>query len=200
MARLHDRSKLLQILSETPIVTLACKKVGLNPCTYYRWYNSDRDFRKQADEILSVGRMTINDMAEGSIIKEIKNGNMRANIFWLQHNDSRYRPVRTAYVEPIVHKHELKPGEVCTTCGYSEPEIDKDTYVDKEKIAQELYRKLKIAKHNRQTPEQIKKIIEEIAEKLKNDGPSGCFKIIFDDGRKRSEKSESNDEEDDKQS
>jgi len=142
MSRWHDKTKLLQILSETPIVTLACKKVGLNPCTYYRWYKSDRSFRAQADEILSIGRMHVSDMAEGSIIKEIKNGNMRANIFWLQHNNPRYKPVRTTYVDPInPHAHELKPGETCRSCGYMEPVVEE-------------YKK---KKHKQMTNEQLSK-------------------------------------------
>lgn len=117
MSRVHDKSKLLQVLSETPLVSLACKKSGLSRATFYRWYKDDKDFRDSVLQILDIGRKNINDLAEGSLIKELQKGNMNAIRFWLQHNDTRYRPVRTSYVEPILHHHELKAGERCYVCG-----------------------------------------------------------------------------------
>lgn len=117
MSKLHEKSKLLQVLSETPLVSLACKKTGIARATFYRWYKDDKPFRDSVLQILDIGRKNINDLAESSLIKEIQKGSMNAIRFWLQHNDSRYRPVRTQYVEPILHHHELKAGERCYVCG-----------------------------------------------------------------------------------
>ena len=192
MTRLHDKSKLLQILSETPIVTLACKKVGLNPCTYYRWYKSDQDFKRRADEILSIGRLAINDMAEGSIIKEIKDGNMRANIFWLQHNDPRYRPVRTTYVEPLGHKHELSPGEVCRTCGYQEPEIKETKQYRSDNIAREIYNRLQTGRKRKITEEKIKEIIDDVVNKSKLNEINKIEWVVVD-GKKRNDEEKADD-------
>lgn len=120
MSRLHEKSKLIQVLSETPLVSLACKKIGVSRATYYRWYKDDKGFRDSVINILDIGRKNINDLAEGALFKEIQKGNMVAVRFWLQHNDRRYVPVRTTYVEPTVHHHELKPGETCYICGHHE--------------------------------------------------------------------------------
>lgn len=153
MTRLNDRSLLLQLLTETPVVSFACKKIGLNRTTYYRWYNNNKDFRDKVDEILKIGRIHINDLAEASIIKEINQGNMRANIFWLQHNHPAYKPVRTTYVDPINHRHELLPGEMCKSCGYKEPlikkkETDMKGKLDNESLSKELYKKLQTGNKN----------------------------------------------------
>lgn len=128
MSRIHDKSKLIQTLSETPLVSLACKKSGLSRATYYRWYKDDKNFRDLADRILDVGRKNINDLAEQSLIKEIAKGNMVAVRFWLQHNDQRYVPIRTTYVPPTNHFHRLNVGEVCSTCGYKEKDPNELTY------------------------------------------------------------------------
>jgi hypothetical protein len=120
MSRLHEKSKLIQVLSETPLVSLACKKIGVSRATFYRWYKDDKGFRDSVIQILDIGRKNINDLAEQSLIKELAKGNMNAIRFWLQHNDRRYVPVRTTYIEPVVHHHELKPGETCYVCGHHE--------------------------------------------------------------------------------
>ena len=120
MSRIHEKSKLIQVLSETPLVSFACKKVGVSRATFYRWYKDDKDFRDSVIPMLDIGRKNITDLAEQSLIKLLATGNMTAVRFWLQHNDPRYRPVRTSHIEPVVHRHELKPGETCYICGHHE--------------------------------------------------------------------------------
>lgn len=124
MARFSDRSKLLEILAETPIVSFACKKVGIDRRTYYRWRDSNKKFRDDTDKILSIGRMATNDKAEAVIMKLISQDNLKAAEFWLRFNHPSYRPVRTTYVDPIAHKHSLEPGEICNACGYVEPKVE----------------------------------------------------------------------------
>jgi len=164
MARFKDKSRLLELLAETPVVSFACKKIGLDRTTFYRWHKDDIDFREQVDRIITIGRMNINDMAEASIIKEINDGNMRANIFWLQHNHPMYRPVRTTYVDPISHEHELKPGEICKSCGYLEPKIeeykDKGSMSDKE-LSKELYKRIKTINTRKTSEAELKQIIDD---------------------------------------
>ena len=172
MARLKDKSKLLQLLAETPVVSFACKKIGLDRTTFYRWYKDDKRFRDKIDAILSVGRSNINDMAEASVIKEINNGNMRANIFWLQHNHPAYRPVRTTYVDPVVHGHQLVPGEVCRSCGYREPPIEdykkskkSAPALDNKTLGRELYKRLRSVDSRKKSETEIMDMIDDYIEK-----------------------------------
>lgn len=167
MARLRDKSKLLQLLTETPVVSFACKKIGLDRTTYYRWYKDDKMFRDKVDAIITIGRMNINDMAEASIIKEISNGNMRANIFWLQYNHPIYRPVRTTYIDPIIHKHELAPGEFCRSCGYREPLVEEyktnknSGNKNSETLARELYKRLRSIDTRKKSEGELRQIIDD---------------------------------------
>lgn len=122
MSKLHEKSKFTEYLRETPLVNLACKKVGISRATYYRWYKDDREFRESVQKVIRQGRANINDLAEATLIKMIKGENFHAIRFWLQHNNSRYVPVRTTYIEPPKHDHvNLKPGETCTYCGTTTP-------------------------------------------------------------------------------
>ena len=125
MSKIYEKSKFIEYLRETPLVSFACKKVGIARATYYRWFKDDREFREQIQEVLHHGRENVNDLAEATLIKMIKNENFNATRFWLQHNKKRYVPVRTIYVPPPKHDHlELKPGETCIHCGTKKAKQD----------------------------------------------------------------------------
>ena len=111
------RNKILEILSETPLVNYACKKVGISRMTFYRWKKDNLDFRKEAERLLLLGRENVGEMAEAALIKNIKDGKMDAIRFFLQNNDSRYMTKRSIYVEPSKPKKVLKPGDICDECG-----------------------------------------------------------------------------------
>jgi hypothetical protein len=124
MSKTYEKSKFIEYLRETPLVSFACKKVGLSRATYYRWVNGDKEFRDQVQKVLRQGRDNINDLAEATLIKMIKSENFNATRFWLQNNNKRYVPIRTTYVEPQHDHRGLKAGETCTHCGSTKP---KDT-------------------------------------------------------------------------
>lgn len=189
MARFKDKSRLLELLAETPVVSFACKKVGLDRTTYYRWYKDDKDFREKADQILTIGRKSINDKAEASIIQKIHDGDMRANIFWLQHNDERYRPIRTSYIPPAEHPHNLRPGETCRSCGYKEPSTEtKGKSINNDKLSEEIYRALHLSKKKKASKEDIKKILDKII--LDNQEDQFQVQWVVVDGSKRDDEDE----------
>ena len=114
-----ELNKLLEYLSENPIISYACKKSGIGKSTFYRWYNNgDTRFRNAIDEAIQRGRDQWVDIAESVLIKGVKDGDMSAVRYFLSHNSGRYIPKRTLYVEPptqkeIRHYRELlkiKPG------------------------------------------------------------------------------------------
>lgn len=102
----QDKLKILLIeqFKKTPIVQIACEKVGVSRATYYRWKHDDEEFAQIADESLSEGKLLINDMAESQLISEIKNKNMTAIIFWLKHN----HPSFSTRVEIITKKKDFE--------------------------------------------------------------------------------------------
>ncbi len=85
-----QKDVLIQQLKKTPIVQVACEKVGIGRTTYYRWHKEDKEFAEAADTALSEGSSLINDMAESQLVSAIKDKNLTAIIFWLKHHHKAY--------------------------------------------------------------------------------------------------------------
>lgn len=77
-------------LRKTPIIQIACEKIGLGRATYYRWRKDDKEFAKLSDEALHEGVTLMNDMAESQLLSAIKDKNLTAIIFWLKHRHKSY--------------------------------------------------------------------------------------------------------------
>ena len=65
-------------------VTLACHFTGCSRSTFYRYMESDEDFKKEVEDI---SNMAI-DICEAELWKLIKDGNSTAIIFFLKTFDS----------------------------------------------------------------------------------------------------------------
>ena len=81
-----NKELLIEQLKKTPIVQVACEKVGVGRATYYRWRKEDEEFAKLADEAISEGNFLVNDMAESQLMSAIRDKNLTAIIFWLKHH------------------------------------------------------------------------------------------------------------------
>lgn len=86
----QQKKALCDQLRKTPIVQIACEKIGLGRATYYRWRKDDKAFAALADESLHEGVMLMNDMAESQLLSAIKDKNLTAIIFWLKHRHKSY--------------------------------------------------------------------------------------------------------------
>lgn len=86
----QQRELLITQLRKTPIVQIACEKVGVARATYYRWKKQDAGFSKEADEAVMAGELLVNDMAESQLLSAIRDKNLTAIIFWLKHHHARY--------------------------------------------------------------------------------------------------------------
>ena len=88
----NDKSKqlLIEQLRKTPIVLVACEKMGVSRATFYRWFKEDEKFKESAQEALGEGKNLINDMAESQLISSIKDKNFQAIAYWLKHNHPNY--------------------------------------------------------------------------------------------------------------
>jgi hypothetical protein len=100
------KQKLLDEISNFGNVYLSCLKVGVDKATYYRWKQQDKEFRKLANRAEKMGRENMSDVAEHSLLKNVKNGNQRAIEYTLNNNSKRYRRKREDVV--IVHKKDFE--------------------------------------------------------------------------------------------
>ncbi|OFX81532.1 MAG: hypothetical protein A2X20_06190 [Bacteroidetes bacterium GWE2_40_15] len=87
----QSKNQLLEQLSKTSIVQIACEKTGISRASFYRWKEEDVDFAKKADEAILTGRLLINDLAESQLIHAVKDRNMNAIMYWLRHHHEDYR-------------------------------------------------------------------------------------------------------------
>lgn len=102
------KETLLEQLRKTPIVQIACEKLGISRMTFYRWKKDDADFAKRVDEALLEGRMMVNDLAESQLIGAVKDRNIAAIIAWLKHNHPNYK-ARVEIEGAVNIIHELPP-------------------------------------------------------------------------------------------
>lgn len=86
------KAELLKQLKITPVVEVACRKVGVGRATFYRWKKEDQKFADKAEYALQEGSHLVNDMAESKLISAIKDGNMTGIIFWLKNHHRQYSP------------------------------------------------------------------------------------------------------------
>lgn len=87
-----NKQELIEQLKKTPIIQVACEKVGVARATFYRWRKEDVDFAEKIEEAVNAGSQLINDMAESVLITAIRNGNITAIIFWLKNHHKMYSP------------------------------------------------------------------------------------------------------------
>ena len=85
-----NKKLLLELLRKTPIVQIACEKIGIGRASYYRWRKEDPEFTKQSDQALLDGSLLVNDMAESQLMSAIKDKNMTGIMFWLRHHHPAY--------------------------------------------------------------------------------------------------------------
>lgn len=85
-----QKIELLTRLRETPVIEVACRKVGIARATFYRWKEKDDVFSKEVDTAILEGSALINDIAESQLLTAIKDQNMTAIIFWLKHHHASY--------------------------------------------------------------------------------------------------------------
>lgn len=79
--RQTKKSKMLKALEESHgVVTTACSKAGISRAQYYRWWNDDKKFREQCDDI----QESAIDFVESELFKQIKEGNITGQIFYLK--------------------------------------------------------------------------------------------------------------------
>lgn len=84
------KGDMVEQLKRTPIVQVACEKVGIGRATYYRWLKDDDDFHVQSQQAIIEGNSLVSDMAESHMISMIRNGNLGAITFWLKHRHRAY--------------------------------------------------------------------------------------------------------------
>jgi len=79
--RTLSQKRVLKCLEETHgVVTSACNKAKIGRTQFYRWCNEDPTFKKEVEEIQD----STLDFVEGALFKQIEEGNITGQIFYLK--------------------------------------------------------------------------------------------------------------------
>lgn len=81
---------ILEQLYKSPIIEVACQKIGISRMTFYRW-KENQDFSKAVDKAMLDGRLLVNDLAESQLIGAVKDRNFQAIAYWLKHHHPSYK-------------------------------------------------------------------------------------------------------------
>ena len=117
----HNKKKILEALEKSlGIVTTACKIAGVHRSTYYEYYNTDQEFKKECDDMSNI----VLDFAESQLHKQIKDGNPSSTIFYL-----KTKGKNRGYYEKILNENlNTHKGEIKTKIDYSK--LDESTLKD----------------------------------------------------------------------
>ena len=77
----HKKEQMLIALQQSMgVVSSACQKANVSRTQHYAWINEDKDY---AQSVKDITEMSI-DLAEASLLSQIRNGNTSATIFYLK--------------------------------------------------------------------------------------------------------------------
>jgi len=84
-------NKLIAELEKTPLVQIACDKVGISRNTFYRWIKEDTEFLARTSEAISLGTGLVNDVAISNVLDGIKRKDPMYTKYWLDRKHPDFR-------------------------------------------------------------------------------------------------------------
>ncbi|MEN9647631.1 MAG: hypothetical protein RLY57_435 [Candidatus Parcubacteria bacterium] len=164
-------NKLLEEIENTPLVQIACEKIGISRNTFYRWMKEDPGLLEQVNYALSLGKGRVNDIAVSNVLSGIKSKDVRYTMYWLDRNHSDFRKPFVPKVDAddlLVHYRLLMEGsklrqiedDIRNTVTTQEREMVEDAYKD----ANEFMRKWQTVNDNA-----VEKKARELHEKWKKE-------------------------------
>lgn len=93
------KQKFLKELEKSGNIGVASARAGIDRSTFYRWKKTDEEFRKKSEEAEISGRENNCDIAEHSLMLNVKDRQQRAIEYLLRHNSPRYRQPRLPSLE-----------------------------------------------------------------------------------------------------
>jgi len=129
-----DKNKklLLDQLTKTPILQIACDKANISRMTLHRWKKEDKEFSKAIDDALLEGKLLVNDLAESQLIGAVKDRNIPAIIYWLKNHHQDYTDTvnlkHTFEVEELTPEQEALVREALRLAGSYISNNNKNNY------------------------------------------------------------------------
>ncbi len=81
----HKKALLEALEKSLGVVTTACKAVGVDRTTFYKYVNEDPAFKQAVDDVENIAL----DFAESQLHRQIQNGEVSSTIFYLKTKGKR---------------------------------------------------------------------------------------------------------------
>lgn len=78
------KKKFLEAFSECGFVSIACRNVGITPSCHNNWKRADAQYFEEFKEIADIVRESNIDIAESSLMNNIKDGKEASIMFYLK--------------------------------------------------------------------------------------------------------------------
>lgn len=97
----HKKAIIAALEKSCGVVSTACNAIGMARSTFYEWLKTDPEFKEAVDDIQEYAI----DIAESSLLKNIKEGDTTSIIFYL-----KTKGKKRGYVEKTESDLNLKGG------------------------------------------------------------------------------------------
>lgn len=84
-------NKLAEEIEKTPVIQIACDKIGISRNTFYRWMKEDHKFLVRINEAMSLGVGLVSDVALSNVLEGIKRKDTMYTKYWLSHKHPDFR-------------------------------------------------------------------------------------------------------------
>lgn len=91
---MKNKTEVIKCLKKNGIVQIACQQAGISRATFYRWLENNEKFKQEVDKAKKEGFDVVNDLTESQLIKAIKEGNITAVFYRLNHCHPAYSDKR----------------------------------------------------------------------------------------------------------
>ncbi|MFA7254068.1 MAG: hypothetical protein WC107_05960 [Patescibacteria group bacterium] len=91
LRKAKTQEQIIEQLKRTPIIEVTCNRVGVGRNSYYRWRRESKKFTEKCDRAIQEGCLLINDLAESTLITAMKEQNLTACMYWLNHRHDSYK-------------------------------------------------------------------------------------------------------------
>ena len=125
------KDKIVEKLERNPVIYAALSQCGTDKSTYYRWMESDGEFRLKANTAIEEGRAFVNDMIESVLVKKAKEGQVSAITFWLRNNHAQYneniKNVYNLHLQQDMKLSDERVAEISTAVkAWNNPDPNED--------------------------------------------------------------------------
>lgn len=98
------KKKILERLTKNFTISSACRAVGIDRKTFYRWILEDPEFKREAYENIQESKKDVTDMAYTKLVHLIEGGNLTAVMFWLNNIDPEISDKRVYLTDEEIQK------------------------------------------------------------------------------------------------